>query len=1153
MSALLDLLQGSKSATKTRAPGSGSALARLLSGSGPKQPAPQNPSADLGPIPPGSTKVQLDGGKIGYKTPSGSIIENLPGGLRRVTLAKQFGGGVYTIDMKNPSRLINSGHGNYGGVGKGPPGTERNDVMPVSLGGVNADKNNIQIQTGYTKGGQSSGQADTSDRLEKSLSDAVKSGKMTLQQAQVQAALNNQQESGQVPKQGIMSYLLGSLGDAAKTAGKIALQLPEGLYKPFTSPSPTELALEKNFPTNQGFAGKAASAIVKPITRFFEPFVEQIGQQIGTAIGSGGKVLPNQLDAFLAGGSFGIGAAGSFIGGGEAPKAVSAVGEAAAEAPKPPVLSALESLGKEDIVKPEAVQLPEVNKPQDTSLTLRSGFDPGVDKFISEDIKPAAIKAKEVASTVAGAIKDTTNFLTNVLDASRAVEKGFGGQAYADVIRAIHRGEAEEITFDNNFAQVEKWFNQFSEKDLQSFNYTRGTPGSTEGEVLQLRGLNSVPDALKDPTLVNVIKKASDHVYNLANDNGVPLNYFEDYFRGVYKATKGKTVQGFLDYWYSTDAFTKNKTFPTAADAAAYGLELKDANPITNIKSELKVVAQRVGLKQLVDKLAGPITTVDGKTQINLASSDFIRPAADVPQELVGTWKKVNDPTFNGLLADPKYTDFINNLLSTNKVSSNRFTAAIRQLTFIAQRVKFFGSAFHMVNMLKASVSEEAFGALDPRGYGDFAKGFTKIDTTDPLYKDYVNLGGGHKYSLESQAVDSRIYANAVDKFSRGNYLGGLTKTIADTISLPSNFVKWMFQDYIPKLKFEKFTQDVETQASKLGRPLTDAEKITIIKQNQNIYGEMNERLFGRSGTATSVARLAFTAPGYAEGNFRVIGNVLKANPEAAGFVIKSLMTTAIAATLTTRALSGKWPSAPKTLKDVRDLFKVKTNQKDGNGDTVYYDLMTYDNDYWSVFGNLATGQPGNIPGSVTSRFSGLVSSPTKAMTDLAAIIEGKNVVDYKNDPIYFRTDPLAVKIKKFITYEGLEAQPISTSNLGQSLTKGTGLLTAATGAFLGLRPTTSEQVKRIKAARSDLFSMQAELKNKRVELDKLVNENPQEAVRQAKAFNQAQMKKINNIYKTLGAKAQISKTELDRFYLIVNLHPTKAKTGTTPQSIVGQ
>ena len=779
-------------------------------------------------------------------------------------------------------------------------------------------------------------------------------------------------------------------------------------------------------------------------------------------------------------------------------------------------------------------------KKESSSVSLNSGFDPGVDKFIAEDVKPAVQASVNATKSALGFVKKIGNGLVNVFDRGASVQKYLGDKAYSDAIKAIHTPDAEAITFDNNFHEAQKYFDKFSNKDLQNFNLTRGEASSPEAQTLQKEAKSSIHPELGDPKINAAIKQASDYVLKLANENGLNIKEFKDYFYGVYKSEAGK-INSFLDHWSSTDKYTKEKAFPTPADAVAYGLELKHQNPITNIKAELQAVAKRVGLIHLKE---------------SVQNSEFVTTQKKATIEQKKDWAPISDPVFKDMLFHPSYAKLVNNLISTNKVSQNFGLKALRQTARVFSTIKFYGSIFHQTNMLKAAISDVNGGVFNfkAKGLVDFAKGLKSIDKTTPQYKEYVSLGGGHQYSLEVEA-QTQLH-NAVDRIMRGNYLGGLVRGGLSLSTEMGGYNQWLFDKFIPAIKYNSYQYKLSQLEAKGN--ITDAQKINIIKENQNIYGEMNERLFGRSGTATSVLRLLFTAPGYGEGNFRMIGNAIagegwQGKARAASFMFKSLLTTLTAAVIGTRLATGQWPTEPKTLKDIRDLFKIQTNAKDGNGDQVMVDLMSFDKDYWSVYGNAAIGKPGNIGTALTSRISGMFSTPFKGLTDIASILEGKTLVDFKNSPIYSQTDTFQQKMSKFWKYELSTTLPISFGTFQTAKTKGTNISASIVQALTGFRPTTSEQAKEVKAARADYFSMQTDKKNKQIQLNALYKTNPEEAIKQAKEFNKLQMQKVKNILKIANSdQTTISKKEWGALG-IININPKTKDTsqGTTVRSFL--
>ncbi len=743
-----------------------------------------------------------------------------------------------------------------------------------------------------------------------------------------------------------------------------------------------------------------------------------------------------------------------------------------------------------------------------------------------------------------------------VFNPANAAMKSTGKEAYSSVIRAIHTPEAEAIGFDNarsaimdmNFQEIEKFFNRLSKRDLNNFNLSRGEATDPNAQHMQEIAKKELPKSIKDKNLIGAVKEASDYVYNYLKSNGMDLNYFEDYFYGAYKDQK--KVEAFLDHWQSTDRYVKEKTFPTIADAQAFGLELKDPNPITNIRAEMKAAALKVGLLKLKE------------TQVKDGHNYAVESKFADPIEL-RKWRKIHESTFRGMIFDPDYADFVNSLLSTNKVSSNLFLSGVRRSAQIAQQIKFFGSIFHLRNVTKAAISDETIGMFDKEGYKNIIKSFKPIDTADPAYKDYVNIGGGHKYSIESQAQkDIQV---SLEKLAGGGMIWkGVEKVVEGSKWIPASpkMTEWMFDKYIPAIKFNRYLQEIEVQKSRLGRELTDYEKINIIRTNQNFYGEMNERLYGRSGTVTSAMRFIFSAPGYAEGNFRAVfqsmgdaGKKITGKPISeqgqrnAQFIASSLFTTLTMATVTTLALTGQLPPAPKNANDIRDLFKARTGLKDGNGDDVFVDMMGYDNDFYAIYGNAATMHPEKIPPALVKRVTGLPSSLFRTMTDITTIFNGGKVYDYKGQPIYYETDDLGEKMGKFIEYEATNAGAISLATLTEASRKGLGLPAAVAGAIAGVRTVTSESVKETKKARTDIFSLEDAKRGKTIDLNKLYKENPDKAREEATKFNETQIKKITQILKKEGIVDAPPKKFFEQF-LIKSLHGAGVIEGTTIESL---
>ena len=767
------------------------------------------------------------------------------------------------------------------------------------------------------------------------------------------------------------------------------------------------------------------------------------------------------------------------------------------------------------------------------------------------------LDVKKVAESAKGVLEQTKMAVGNLNQvfnpASKVIDK-LGGEAYSNVIKAIHTPEAESLGFNNahsealdkSFKQLKEYFAKLSPQDVNDFNLIRGEALTTEGKLLQTEARKRLDASLQDPKLVDALKEGSDYIYKYAKDNDLSINYFEDYYYGAFK--NPAKVTKYLEYIRNMERYTKEKTFHTIADAQAWGLELQDPNPITNLEQEMGAISQVVGLKNLREQ-----QLKDGH--------NYAVEAHEATPEQLKKWDKIENPVFEGMLFDPEYAKFVNSLLSTNKVTSNMFLGGLRNTSYLIQQIKFFGSVFHLRNEVKGIISDESWGLFNKEGYQNLAKSFKPIDQSTPEYKEYVNLGGGHRYSIESQA--QQLLNNFIDTFGKGNFFEPVTEKLKGVLNskwIPASpgMVKWMFDEFIPSLKYTKYLEEVASQTTKLGRPLTDNEKIDIIKTNQNFYGEMNERLFGRSSTVTSALRIIFGTPGYGEGNARVavkpigdLAGVVKGEgftPEgkrSIRFIISSLFTTLVTATIGTYIMTGKPPEKPETARDVRDLFKTQTNIKDGKGNPVYFDMMGYDNDFWSLYGNLATGQPEKILPTLASRVSGATSVPFRVLNDLTTLFNGGVVYDYKGTPVFYRTDSLAAKFSKFLEHEGSIAQPISKGTLDQSTQKGVGPVLATGLAVAGIRTTTSEKVKDTKAALLDETSLRNSKEETHYEISKLFYENEDAAIKQAHQFNISQIKKLADIAHKEGTSLYAVRQNLEK-YVVDKVSAQKPAKGSS-------
>jgi hypothetical protein len=677
-------------------------------------------------------------------------------------------------------------------------------------------------------------------------------------------------------------------------------------------------------------------------------------------------------------------------------------------------------------------------------------------------------KGKEGFIDVAPLAKAHQVFM-NIIEPSKAVEIKHGKEVYAEVIKGVHKADVARIEFtEQEIETIAGSLNDFAEllakypKDvLTKLMISRGKPESKEAIAIQN---NALKDLVKDhPELVGTRKMITrifdfNHEY-LRKVAGEDVSYIDDYHFGIYKDPA--KVERWNKHYKTTKKFLKQKTFPTFADAYAYGMRFRDPNPVHNAMSEYIAIARLDGMIEMRDALLK-----SGKGQ-------YIDTYGEAPME----WVAVPDPVFKGLAVEPDLGRMINSLISTNKITRQPILNTIRQINNFLRTLKFAGSAFHLGVEAKQSLADSGYlGFLHKKtALSGLTTGFKKGDPIfkTPEYREYVGFGGGHRYSIASEA--QRGFSNAIGKIKK---FGPVVKGAALPVTIPEHFVRWMFENYIPKVKYAKYLDTVNEQIKKLGRPLTKGEKIDIIKEGQNFYGMMNERLFGRSGTVTTLLRFKFMAPGFAEGNIRtMLKAALQWNKDFSAHrsrsnIVNSFIVTAMAATIGTLIFTGKQPETPETLKDVRDLFKIDTGHKDSKGHKIMIDLLTYDRDYWNVFGNIATGQPEKAVKETWRRLGGMTATTWEVISDLNQMSIGNGIYDWKGDRITEITDPFLQRIMKLSIHELSKVEPISMNVFKQARKKDLGITLSALVALAGIRMTKSEADKREIEVLSRIFSL---------------------------------------------------------------------------------
>lgn len=749
-------------------------------------------------------------------------------------------------------------------------------------------------------------------------------------------------------------------------------------------------------------------------------------------------------------------------------------------------------------------------------------------------------------------LQKVTDKMLALLEPAKLAQREVGKEVTAGVIKAAHRAdvariEFNELEFDNLEGTIEQWgekLGEYSEKIQHLLMLSRGKPASPRARNIQAEALRQLKK--EAPELVGtrqMINRVADFNYDFLTDVvGDKIGYVEDYFYGVYKDPA--KVSNLLDYWKTTEKFTKKKVWPTFADARAFDpeIELRNPNPVENLKAEYLGIARLSGMVDLFNSLK--------------ETGEFIKASDVAPPD----WLSVHDPVFDGFRVSPFLAKTINSLISTNKITRVPFLNFIRQANNVIRNLKFFGSFFHGGVIIEQSIVDTGIQEvlIDPTaGLKAVALGFKPHDPRfkTPMYKQYIENGGGHRYSIESQAV--RSFRRAMDRINKAG--STIAKKVAYPALLPLKITEWMFESYIPEMKYNKYLLNVRVQEQKLKRSLTDAERQEIIKEGQNFYGEMNERLFGRSGTVTTILRFPLTAPGWFEGNFRSVLKAVTQWGQSGNYnaqrsrrnIVNSMIFATTIATVGTLIMTGKPPKRPEKLEDIPDLFKIDTGKVDAKGNKIMIETMKTGKDYWLLTGNIVKGT-GRYFSDLSKRFGGMTAPAWDVMSDMNQMLQGKAVYDWKGDRVIEITDPFIQKVLKLAIHELEKVEPIPLSVFQQAKQKGMDTMLAAAMALSGVRTTKTEKAKREQEVLSKIFSLRDQQERLFFYLGKL--DSPREAV---KDYNATVMRILDNPNTPLEVKEEFEEKliiDIDRLvsnkvYSLLSEQATLAEKMSDPKA----
>ncbi len=789
-----------------------------------------------------------------------------------------------------------------------------------------------------------------------------------------------------------------------------------------------------------------------------------------------------------------------------------------------------------------------------------AAFDEDKKKIVEEigedEVKTFVKLVKESPKKALAYLRSSQDVFLKIFEPSKIVERKHGSAVYAEVMKAIHRPEAHTTRWDMRTVEgsartaliygqlAEEFDKKYTQEEMMWMMASRGSPVTPAGIEQKADALVFI-ERSKKRDMMKADMKLLQPMYDMnyrALARLIPENasYFEEYFYGNWKQpTKARDV--IKRSLPITNRFLKEKKL-AVADALPLGLELRNWNPVKNARSEYSGIIHLAAMKMLRKYIttvgAGTIVvdemkaqeTEEGKPKPRGKRPPLATAGVTANNEQIAKWIDIKSSwVFDGLLFEPDFARLLNNLLATNKVSQSPGLSKLRNSAALLRNAKFVGSAFHHLVELKQDIVDTGpLGFLNPRRTGSAiarAVGKGSLRKWDARFKskeyiEYLKLGGGHRYSIEVEALN--VFVKRMKKWF-----------------LPAKYVNWLFDSYIPNVKYTKYQAKVQEVAKKDGK-VSDAQKIEVIKEGQNFYGEMNERLFGRSSTATSILRFFFLAPGFREGNYRTMWKSIAqwktGGPRGGAWrsklnIPQSLIFTSMVGVLASRIFTGKWREPPESLDEMRDLFKIDTGLEDEKGRKILIDVLTYDKDYWEQIvvpgWTAASGKPLEASKNAVSTFikttGGMKSPLFDVVLDLGVASTGDVLTDWVGDRVFFNTDTAPVKMTKMAKHWAEKVEPISFSVFRRMRRKGYDFKTSLIASALGLRPSMTEHDKKVGRLARDIY----ELRTKQEELYYSLEgaANPKEMIRRHNADVDRVLK--NELYKDL---PEITLKRLEKF-----------------------
>ncbi len=589
------------------------------------------------------------------------------------------------------------------------------------------------------------------------------------------------------------------------------------------------------------------------------------------------------------------------------------------------------------------------------------------------------------------------------------------------------------------------------------------------------------------------------------------LRKFEAYFQGLFKNAHQKTM--LLDSATnkkSTLNFMQQKGIGSPADADFLGFEFVDYNIWANLRRTGSAYYYHHAMEGFQ------------KLLYERGSGTVIRPrkgpGEPTPQEMAsGEWKVIGkgqyqEPAFAKDYVQKDVAKVLNNRIATNLLSQSKVGRVAQFGYRTAQQLKFLGSLFHRGLIFGEDISIGRLGRPgNPMNWVRAVRnqfvGISKAQLKDPVYEKYLSIAGSQSTTMEGDVV--RVADNLLNTLG-GPHLRALFAPVRAGAAILRMGNPQLFKKVIPRIKFEKFRKEYYNHLERTGREPTKGEQVEMVKETQNILGMMNEGLFGMSGTAISLQRLAATAPGFYRGNVQTELKGVVQFPFSLGRkgklsavnLVQSYGALAIFAGVVRTLYEGEVPEFPRNMQELRDFVKLRTGEVDEDGREVMLDLIKHQRDYWEdIYRPImltADGKIDRVPEYMVDRLLARTRTMTaplaKVAGDAISLWQKGAVYDWKNNRVFYPTDPLLRRMSKLLGHEWTHFEPIPLSVLRRSAkVMSLSSVESLMIAVLGLRPTLSDEELEVNKLAKKVWSFREQQRDLYSDLGKA--EHPREAI----------------------------------------------------------